>query len=116
MAELTTKPPKSLLEPLKNLSEKINNPALRYEISHLFLETGLESTHLETARKNIKDDDPMARISGLEVLSQLGTAKDISLLKKLADEEEDDEVLEIIGEVVLEINQRINAGKLGESK
>jgi len=103
-------PPQSLLNPLKALFEKVTSPPLRYQIFHFLLQYDGE-TRLETARSYLEAEDLMIQMASLEVISQYGTQQDLSTLERLADQVEDDELLETIGETLAEVEARVSIGE-----
>lgn len=103
--------PKALLEKLENKARESNNTPNRYAIMQLISSLDLKNM-LEKARAMLQDANPMVKLCGIEIIAERGGAEDIPLLDALAEQsEQNDELLEAIGDAFYKIDKRLSETK-----
>jgi len=98
--------PQDLFELLKNLSEQVSSPPLKYEITQFLQKSDNDTTRLDTARTNLNSGEIMLQMSALEVIMEYGTEEDMEPLEAMAENTDDDDLLEMLGEAVAAISGR----------
>ncbi len=101
--------PVSLREQFARVLDLGINQVDRYAINKL-LARGEGGDSLERARKQLEEEDVMARLSAVEIIAEKGDADDIPRLEEIAGETDSDELLEAIGDAVMKIRDRHSDG------
>lgn len=99
--------PDTLRELLETLSRDTGNTTDQYAINKL-LSQGAEDTadQLRKAREMLLGADEMAQLGAIELLADIGEAEDIGRLEAFAEDTENDDFLEAIGDAVQRIEER----------
>ncbi len=99
--------PEHIREKLESIAKNTDNSVNQYEISRIL--SAAESEHsIEKIREMLNDENEMVQIWAVEQLGLMGDESDIELLDEIAEETESDEMLEVIGDAVMKIDERIN--------
>lgn len=99
--------PEHIREKLEDIAKNTNNSVNQYEISRILSTAESEHT-IEKVREMLNDENEMVQIWAVEQLGQMGDESDIERLEEIAEDTESDEMLEVIGDAVMKIDERIN--------
>ncbi len=100
--------PSSLQAILENIIENTDKGNQKYQALKILSQVGDKGLR-EKVRDMINSDDEMLRLSAIEILADCGVEEDIELLEAVAEDAEDGEVLEAIGDAVIKIQNRIES-------
>ena len=91
---------------LENMITSTDNSNRKYQALKILSQVG-DSKFVAKAREMLRSDDEMLKLSAIEVLADCGNEKDIEMLEDIAEDTDDDEILEALGDAVSKIHERI---------
>ncbi len=98
--------PEGVRKILESIIGSAGNSNRKYQALKIMSQIGGQKFR-EKAREMLRSDDEMLRLSAIEILADCGDENDIELLENIAEETEDDEILEAIGDAVSRIDERM---------
>jgi len=103
--------PGNLLGKLEKIAKESNNTPNRYAIMQLISSLDLKNS-LEKAKQMLKDSNLLVKLCGIEIIAEKGGQNEIVLLDGLAEQlDQNDELLEAIGDAVYKIDKRMSRKK-----
>lgn len=100
--------PGSLRQKLEFMQQDSGNDVNRYAIIKLLARSGGDpETQLEQIRGMLQGENEMLRLCAVELLGDMGNAEDVEQLEEIAENTENDDLLEAIGDAVMKIEERL---------
>ena len=100
--------PSELESALEQIINSSSNSNRKYQALKILAQVSGQNFRSK-AREMLESDDEMLKLSAIEILADCGHDEDIDLLEGLAEETDDDELLEAIGDAVSRITQRLES-------
>ncbi len=98
--------PEGVRNTLENIISSTNDSNRKYQALKMLSQVDGRK-FLVKAREMLRSDDEMLKLSAIEILADFGDEKDIELLENIAEDTEDDEILEALGDAVSKIQERV---------